>query len=83
MTEDEFEQLKKDMKNVDMLLYLASNSKNDGTEAMKFAQAALNASDAINRKWLCFCTNRVPDRVTGAISGIQGFDPNKYLRQGY
>lgn len=84
MTHDEFNELISDLKSVSSLLEYAVNSKSDATEAMKFAQAALNASDAVNRKWMCLGANR-PSRdkpESGPIAGFQGLSVGP-VRQGY
>ncbi len=84
MTHDEFNELRSDIKAVSSLLEYAVKSKDDATEAMKFAQAALNASDAVNRKWMCIGANR-PSRdkpISGPIAGYQGLSIGD-VRQGY
>lgn len=48
--------IKTQMEAVDELVMLAAKQI-DGTEAMKFAQAALNACEAINKKYMCIGAN--------------------------
>ena len=81
MTHDEFEKLTSDMETVSALLKYAAESNRDATEAMKFAQAALNASDAINRKWMCIGANRPPKRPIQNV-GFEGINSGD-VRQGY
>lgn len=84
MTHEEFNELSSDLKSVSSLLEYAVNSKSDATEAMKFAQAALNASDAVNRKWMCLGSNRPSSNkpISGPIAGYQGLRVGD-VRQGY
>lgn len=50
------EEIKGQMNSVDALIILSAKST-DGTEAMKFAQAALNACEAIGKKYMCIGAN--------------------------
>ncbi len=50
------EEIKYQMVAVDALVSLAAK-QSDGTEAMKFSQAALNACEAIGKKYMCLGAN--------------------------
>ena len=50
------EEIKSQMEAVDALVLLAAKQA-DGTEAMKFAQAALNSCEAIAKKYMCIGAN--------------------------
>lgn len=56
MTARVSDEIKIQMQSVDYLIAMASKST-DGNEAMKFSQSALNACEAISKKYMCIGAN--------------------------